>query len=109
MMSTEDLSRMSLRDMETHVKQMVEDYLERQHVMDKRKWMTAYDLRGIVKVDAKRQERRKPVYVLDGRGKEVEISSTYGVQSGFVGTNSRYKLYNDKKPGLDNIENMKRN
>ena len=62
MMSTEDLSRMSLRDMETYVRRMVEDYLERQYVMDKKKWMTAYDLRGIVKVDAKRRERHKPVY-----------------------------------------------
>ena len=98
-----------MRDMETYVKRMVEDYFERQHVLDKRKWMNAYDLRGVVKGDVKRREKNKPVYVLNGRGKEVEISSTYGVQSGFVGTNSRYKLYNDKKPGLDNIENMKRN
>ena len=99
MMSSGDLSRMSLRDMETYVKRMVEDYFERQHVMDKRKWMNAYDLRGVVKGDAKRREKNKPVYVLNGRGKEVEVSSTYGVQSGFVGTNSRYKLYNDKNLG----------
>ena len=102
-MARVELTDMPLRDMELYIQEQVDETLDREMVIDRSLWVGMYDLRGQVKDDVKRhgKERvKKPVVVLMRDGEEKEVSTNFGVQCGFTGGISRYKLQMKKAQGL---------
>ena len=83
-----DLKGLTLVEMEAKLRDMVSAMMGRQLTMNRRQFMELYDLRGLVKEDAK-TGRGQSVLVQTRRGEKVEVPRNYGVQCGIDGGNAR--------------------
>ena len=83
-----DLKGLTLMQLEAKLRDLMSASVDRQLTMNRRRFMEQYDLRGLVKEDAK-TGRGQSVLIQTRRGEKVEVSRNYGVQCGIDGGNAR--------------------